>query len=214
MSGLVHEDLGTKGKRRRVGINIDLKRAYKQVPSMPTQQCLAVVCLWDPWRKCQAYFVLRVLPFGVHNAVFCFGSLARALEVILVVLFAVCLVQYVDGCPQVEVEGVAGSTAEEVLALLGWEVKRLDGEVPKFCLNFTPLGVVVNLEAVVRDALVIADKPERLAAVVEAVAAFLDAQLVDPIALESLCGKLLYTRAQCFGRCAADGCGEVPQAGC
>eukprot|EP00972_Heterocapsa_arctica_P015796 2328146-Heterocapsa_arctica.AAC.1 len=69
--------------------------------------------------------------------------MARALEIILTRLFSLTLSQYVDDYPQIEPRGSTRSDAcavEQVLALLGWGLKRKDDKVPDFDVRFTALG--------------------------------------------------------------------------
>ena len=154
----LHEGFRAKSSRA-----LDLRRAYRQVPICPSMQCLCVVGLWHPKYKRLKYYVLRVLPFGARNSVYTFGTIAFALSCVLVSLFKLSLTQCVDDFPQVEPRASAESAlvCEAVLALLGWEVKQVDGKVPAFDQSFVALGVEYDMHAADRDLLVIRDKPGR-----------------------------------------------------
>ena len=79
-----HPQFLSVAQRRLVGRTVDLRRAFKQLAIGAEFSSLAVVCIWHPgWRR-PAFYVLRALPFGTRNAVFVFGAVARAIDIILV----------------------------------------------------------------------------------------------------------------------------------
>ena len=119
-SGFVHYSYRNPNSRKLVGRAIDLKRACKQLAIAPSMASVAVICLSDPRNQGPRFFLLRALPFGARNAVFTFGAVARALEMILVGLFSFLLEQYVDDFPQLEPEALTGGGIQpmDVLATL------------------------------------------------------------------------------------------------
>ena len=128
---------------------------------MPSLSPLLVIAFRHPARTGIAYYVLRGMPFGARCAVYVFGAVARAIEMILAELFLLALTQYVDDFPQLE---PAASTdgavvAEQVMQLLGWELKR-DGAgcFPSFASSFSALRVVFDLSNVMGNELKTSNK--------------------------------------------------------
>ena len=168
-------------------------------------QCLCVVGLWHPKHKRLKYYVLQVFPFGARNSVCTFGTIAFALSCVLVSLFKLSLTQYVDDFPQVEPRTSAESAlvCEAVLALLGWEVKQVDGKVPAFEQSFVALGVEYDMHPAERDLLAVRDKPGRHEKVQELVSKIVGENKGSHSMLQSLRGLVNFSRSQCFGRCGA-----------
>ena len=147
---------------------------------------------------------MRALPFGARNAVFVFGSIARALELILLRLFDIVNGQYVDDYICFELAGLVDQeedTMVQVLELLGWQVKKVEGMVPEFADIFHLLGVRFDLRRAEVGELVIDNKPERAQKICQDIERILEAGRVSPQEVEVLRGSLNFTRAQCFGRC-------------
>ena len=71
------------------------------------------------------------------------GAVAKTLHIILTKLFNYLVTQYVDDFPQLEPEHMSreGPGPEDVLRLLGWEVKKGDEGIPTFKDTFICLGV-------------------------------------------------------------------------
>jgi len=126
LRGRLHRGFVPKAARSLRGRALDLKRAFKQLAPLPSLSPLLVIALWHPARNGVAYYVLRAMPFGARNTVYVFGTVARAIEMMLSELFLLALSQYVDDFPQLEPEASTDSAtvAEEVMQLLGWEVSK------------------------------------------------------------------------------------------
>ncbi|CAK0909372.1 unnamed protein product [Prorocentrum cordatum] len=206
LRGRLHQGFAPKAARSLRGRALDLKRAFKQLAPLPSLSPLLVIALRHPARNGVAYYVLRAMPFGARNAVYVFGTVARAIEMILSELFLLALTQYVGDIPQLEPEACIDSAtvAEEVMQLLGWEVKRdAAGCLPRFASSFSALGVVFDLSRVVDSELMISNKPERATRASELARALAEGGWVKQPVLTQLLGVLAYSRAQCFGRCGA-----------
>ncbi len=205
MRGRLHPGFKDLKARMPVGRALDLKRAYKQVPTAPSMRRLVVVALWHPGLQKVVYYILYVLPFGARNSVFIFGGLARALEMIMAWCFQLILTQYVDDFPQLEPAASAESATvfEEVLGLLGWQVKKNDGEIPQFCLDFTALGVQFDLRSATQGKMHIMNKLGRSERVAEVVQQVRSGSGPRRPLLETLRGLVGFARGQCFGRCGA-----------
>ena len=164
LEGPLHPSLKDPDKRRVQGRTVDLKQAFKQLAPAPAFAPLTVVGIWHPRFAALRYYLLRALPFGARNAVFTFGATARALECILTGLFGVVTAQYVDDFPQFESEDLVSEEDDimlDVLRLLGWEVKKPEGEPPKFNQVFTLLGVRMHLGVHHEGAVLVTNKKER-----------------------------------------------------
>ena len=198
----MHADFEQKHARRLKGRALDLKRAFKQLPIVPSMLRLAVVGLYHPQEKEVRYFALRALPFGARNAVYAFGGVARGLEMIMVNLFAFLLEQYVDDFPHIEPAELCdqGVQPEHVLDLLGWDIKEPDGITPQTCDEFDVLGVHFDLRETRHGVVKVSDKPGRRDRIEELVKAMLAPNAPLKKLAESLRGVLGFSRAQCFGR--------------
>ena len=207
--GVLHEGLRRAASRQVRGRALDLKRAFKQMPIAPSMAPVSVVCIWHPVRRRPAYYVLRAMPFGARNAVFSFGAIARTLELILVRLFWYPMAQYVDDYPQLDFAATAdcGVDAVEVFELLGWTVKKPEvcgvPAVPKFGPTFSALGAIYDFSCMVRGAILVRDRPDRIERVGKLVGGIIKDQNGRREAAVALRGLLGYMRAQCFGRCGA-----------
>ena len=205
--GRLAPEYGGKEGVRPVGRAIDLKAAYKNVAPDAASSRLAVVGVWNPLLRRPELFRLFALAFGARNSVFIFGYFGRALEAILVEIFQVALVEYVDDFPQIEPDRTAQSAwevAEEVLALLGWAVNREEAKRRPFGPVFKPLGIVLDLTGFTRGRIVVRDKPERTQATLKELADMAAAGSVPAIA-GSLRGKLQFAKGQAFGGSGAFG---------
>jgi hypothetical protein len=113
--------------------------------------------------------------------------------------------QYVDDFPQLECEGLVGQGCDiiDVMVLLGWEIKKVEGTIPTFGWTFSALGVNFDLNRQEEDKVVIQDKPERAARITGLIRKIVDSKYVNQKSIAVLQGILAYTRAQCFGRCGA-----------
>ena len=203
--GQLHSSYGAPGELNLEGRALDLQRAFKQLAIAPAQRPLAVISLWHHKKEELMFYMLRALPFGARNAVFVFGSVARCLELILVVLFYYTVTQYVDDYPQLEPQKVheGGVDVAEVLDLLGWSIKKFEDKIPCFGSSFPALGVVFDLSRQKEKKVVVANKPERAAKVSDLVASLKAGPRPSTRTAETLRGVLGWARAQCFGRCGA-----------
>ena len=171
--GQAHHAYRGAGGRGLRGRALDLK----QLAARPSMLRAAVICLCDPDRKKRSYFILKSAPLGARNVVYVFGAVARASEKILVVAFAFLVCQYVDDYPNLEPAAAAnrGIGPEDVLDLLGWEVKSVDGEIPKHEDRFECLGVEIDLQPTVEKKALVRVKASRVRKIGDLVADVRDA---------------------------------------
>ena len=203
LSGPVHPRFRSARARQPVGRSMDIEKAYKNVPVHPQLAPMSVVGLWSPESGRAEFFRLFALAFGARNSVFSFGAFGRAFDYILSNLFLLVVSQYVDDFPQVEPEAVADSahrTAVEVLLLLGWNVKADGPKAAAFADSFTALGVVFSFAEVAQaGVVVVSNKQDRGARILEALEQQAQAPAFSPAAAASIRGKLQYARGQVFG---------------
>ena len=142
--------------------------------------------------------------------------MARALEVVAARSIWAVATQYVDDYPQVVPEELAngGPDLDDLLALLGWEVKKVKGNeadgggeeaetIPRYGKSFSPLGVVVKLPSTGTNKMEVADKPERVDKLKSFVTGLKLGAVLRPGAVSSFRGAVGYSRSQAFGRCGA-----------
>ena len=204
--GWVRTEFARPGQRTITGRTLDLRRAFKQLAPSPSMASLTIVAVWDSRAGGVRYYELRALPFGARNAVFGFGSVARSLEIILVNLFDVFTGQYVDNFPQFEFAQLAAERSDtmvEVLKLLGWDVKKVNENIPEFCSSFGLLGVIVDLHEASAGRITLRNRPDRAAKIEADVAAIIARGWITAQEAEALRGSLNFARAQTFGRCGA-----------
>ena len=112
----------------------DLKGAYKQFPRAAAQGHLSIVAVWDPTSEKVKFFEAQALMFGAKAAVPGFNRCARAMEALLVKMFAVPTANFFDDYPMVEFSATAGDSARivgELGDLLGWVWKDPAAEAAK-----------------------------------------------------------------------------------
>ena len=112
----------------------DLKGAYKQFARSTAHGHLSIITVWDPIAGRARYFEAQALMFGESAAVYGFNRCARALEALMVKMFAVPTANFFDDFPMVDFAGIAHDSARTVEALgelLGWVWKDPVAEAAK-----------------------------------------------------------------------------------
>ncbi len=184
-----------------VGRNLDLKKAYKQLLADPKQARFAVTSVWNPFESKSELFVLLAVAFGAKNAVLAFNWCARALEHLLTGPLHLIMVSYFDDFAHLAPAGlqeVARSTAEEALAILGWDFKE---GIP-FSDIFTSLGVIFDLRrSSDLGVIAVSNKPERADRVDEVFSQCKKAGAISAATAASLRGQLQFSSAQIFANC-------------
>ncbi len=200
LRGKLHSDWTPQGLAL-VGRNLDLKKAYKQLPADPGQARFAVTSVWNPCKSRPELFVLLAVAFGAKNAVLAFNWCARALEHLLTGPLRLIMVSYFDDFAHLAPAGLqeaARSTAEEALSILGWEFK----EGAPFADIFTSLGVVFDLrESSDHGVISVTNKAERADRVDEVFSQCKKAGFVSAATAASLRGQLQFASAQIFANC-------------
>ena len=112
------------------GRAIDLEKAFKQLGRKHAHGCFSICAAWNPLEAEVELLEALVMPFGAKARAHSFHRLARALSVILNVLFLVANNHDFDDYPLVgpEVdEQNMEDTAMAVVSLLGRKVKTGKG---------------------------------------------------------------------------------------
>ena len=147
LRGVLHPGFREEESHRLVGKCLDLESAYRQLAVRPSQRHLAIFSLKNPVSGQVEFFECNALPFGASAAVHGFNRAAMALEKIMMSMFGIPCTHYFDDFSFIAPAAVAEPVlelAQEVLDLLGWEVKGETKDVP-LDVCFTALGVSFDL---------------------------------------------------------------------
>ena len=130
-----------------VHLELDLSKAYKQLPILPAHRDLAVVFFRDRSGNPQ-YFVPNALMFGSTAAVYAFNRVSRSLWFLINKFLLVPCAVYFDDYPMFCPENSAESTdllVSDFLDLLGWRHDRTGPKGKPFAPAFDVLGLTINL---------------------------------------------------------------------
>lgn len=117
------------GKRKEfdwVGKTLDLSKAYKQLPILPSHRDLAVTSFRDSKGKAR-YYIPNALMFGATAAVYAFNRVSRSLWFLINVYLKVPTAVYCYDYPMFSPETSAQETdnvVSDFLDLLGWRHDR------------------------------------------------------------------------------------------
>ena len=145
------------------------------------------------------------LPFGAVSSVLAFNRVARALRMVMSRLFKLVVTNFFDDFCQLEVgllRSPAWSTAEALVALLGWKISMGEDKRHPCQKRFEILGAVVTLPEVGSKVIEVSNKQtrlEQLALQVEEMKSFLGKHVARS-QLESIKGRLLYASGHTYGR--------------
>ena len=185
---------------RPVMKTIDLKSAYKQFALRPSERPLVTVCLESPVDGEVKGFVATALPFGAVASVLHFNRAARLLQRLFWEV-ALASANYFDDYPVMELQGLAAnaeSTASAVCKLVGFKTAS-DKELP-FSASASMLGVVVEASDASGSHVLVRNKGERAAELVESLDEVLCRGSVAPQEVPRLFGRLQFAEAQVLGR--------------
>ena len=127
---------------------LDLKHAYKQLGRNPADNWSSVLAVANPHDGSVYFFEAVALPFGAVSSVLAFNRVARALRMVMSRLFKLVVTNFFDDFCQLEVgllRTSAWSTAEAIMALLGWKISMGEDKRHPFQKCFEILGAVVTL---------------------------------------------------------------------
>ena len=203
--GVLHDSFSIDDARRVCGRTLDLEAAYKQMLVRESSLWASVLLVPSPGGE-KHYFISRVLPFGASAAVYAFNRIARAIYAVGVKLFGLIWTNYYDDYPQLDLSACGDSaqvTAEHLLDLLGWRYsKKMSKRLP-FGGEFSALGVVFDFSQTQELAVIVGNKPDRVAHIVQEITGILECGSFPPPVATSLRGRLQFAEGQTFGRAVA-----------
>ena len=169
---------------------LDLSDAYKQLAVDPTEAWSRVLVAYCPATGKPSYFMTRSLMFGSTSSVYAFNRISRSLWFLGQHYLWQWSTNYYDDYPSVETaltSGSARTTMEGLLDELGWDFARDGRKACPYSKSFEVLGAVCDLSG---GQVVLANKPSRVAKVVEAAEAWLTADWIGPSDAASMQGVL------------------------
>ena len=216
LSGQRHQAWDLPESRRLVARTTDLKSAYKQLAVRPSQRWASVVTVTDPRSREPRHFVSNTLLFGQVAAVMGFNRAARALKKVMIRSLSCMMTNYFDDYPQLEPVLTSEGCEEcvkELFDLLGWTISTDDSKDKRFGFSFDLLGVRVDLNAMMKGRLVVANKPERLLELRATVRQVLSRGSLIPVEAASLAGRLGFLGSFFAGQLACAAVREVRKRG-
>ena len=148
------------------------------------------------------YYEQLVLPFGGTASVYNFNWVARGILYIMVVLFCLMSTHYFDDYACLEFDSLADHTqvvVDSLFSLLGWQTKE---QIP-FATAFSPLGVVCDLGEAPSGVIRFTNKKSRVDEIAQDVQRIAGAGFIRRAEARSIRGRVLFSRAQVFGKVGA-----------
>jgi len=203
--GVLHPQFRDE-KAKLLGKCVDLEAAYRQLAVRPSQAHLSIVCVKNPETGEPEFFEICAMPFGASASVHGFNRVSAAIEAILVQILGIPCTHYFDDFTLLVPEEGGLELIEvlkEGLDLLGWKLKA-DKETP-LDSSFIALGVVFDLSQCFHKVpnLVVKNKPGRPEAIRADIAKILNTRKISGILAQRVRGKMVFARAQTFGRVGA-----------
>ena len=190
---------------------LDLKQAYKQLVRHPEDSWASVLAVMNPDDSEVYFFEAVALPFGSISSVLAFNRSARALRTILAKIFKLVVTIFFDDFCQLELgllRNSAWTTAETVMALLGWTISTSDDKRKPFSKDFEIFWAAVKLPPAGAKIMEVSNKASRILQSkeqVEDLKSFLGSH-VSRTKFESLKGRMLYAAGHTYGRCTQLAC--------
>ena len=208
LRGVLHPGFREEESNRLVGKCLDLESAYRQLAVRPSQRHLAIFSLKNPVSGQVEFFECNALPFGASAAVHGFNRAAMALEKIMMSMFGIPCTHYFDDFSFIAPAAVAEPVlelAQEVLDLLGWEVKGETKDVPLDAC-FAALGVSFDLQHATdyrHPCLVVSNTENRVKELTKTIREFLKSGKMSAAEAAQLRGRLVFANSQIFGKLGA-----------
>ena len=193
-------DLDTFGWK---GKTIDLSEAYKQCATSPDSMWLSAVAVYEPKEGAPHIFAQRTLPFGASGSVVAFNRVSRALWFLGAVFLEIIWGNFFDDYPTLAPTVLSSSVSTAAILmfkLLGFRVSDKPGKDKPWSELFVALGVQFDIARLPKSQSLVLNKPERVAAVSQALEDCERSKYATLKVCDSLKGKLNYMEAQIFGR--------------
>ena len=155
---------------------LDLSKAYKQMPILPSHRDLAVIFFHDSAGRTR-FYIPRALIFGATAAVYGFNRVSRSLWWIINKFLGIPAAVYFDDFPLLVRQNlweVADRAVSSLLNLLGWD-HAATGEGSKgkpFATTFNVLGMSLDLSRLAEGVIILANKEGRAERLSEKVESF------------------------------------------
>ena len=206
LRGDLPEGVSVAQARSWAGKTVDLKAAYRQLPTRPSEAWASVIAVYNPLQKNTGLFIQHALPFGAVGSVSGFDREARALWAAVSFWLRLSWTNFYDDYPTVELE--ANATQADIairamLMILGWTMTTDPSKCKAFEKVFDVLGVSVDLSLVPAGKVVVRNKVTRVETICEQIAGVeAEGFMSAPLAAE-VRGKCQFAANQLFGRVAA-----------
>ena len=181
------------------GWALDEKKAYRQIPILPSHRKYAVVAVVDPKSGSYKYFLMNSHSFGFTSAVYNYNRRPLSLQYILVKIFRVPTDFYFDDRFGFEPKGSIRSsfdTTKKVYQILGVLAEDSKAQGPE--KNFDEpeiLGVLFDLKE-----MMIRIKEGRRVQLTHEIDQIIDQKLLLPGHAAKLKGKLMFGASQLYGK--------------
>eukprot|EP00439_Symbiodinium_sp_Y106_P005317 s10015_g1.t1 len=185
-----------------VGKTLDLTKAYKQLPILPTHRDLCVILVADKDNATQ-YYIGNALVFGATSAVFSFNRVARSLWFLISKLMQVPCCFFFDDYPMfcLESEGEeVDRVVSDFLGLLGWDHATSGSKGLAFSKAFTVLGMQLDLSQLASQTIVLSNKPGRTDRIVQKLQEVAEAGNINKHEAQVLRGLLQFASGFYAGR--------------
>jgi hypothetical protein len=195
------------GKATLQGRTADLRSAYRQLAVADSSAWCAVVAVFVPGPGNElggkvVYYLQRALPFGAVASVVAFNRFSRLLWRIASSTLKICLTNYFDDFPMVDVPATANSsrlTFESLLLHCGVPFATAEKKRKPPAEQFSMLGVLMDLSQT-RDGIIRVRNTESGTAELNAtITSILNSSSMTPAVARSLAGRLQYADRQIYG---------------
>ena len=184
-----------------LGKTLDLSKAYRQVAIHPESRKHAVLGFPAEGGAWQ-YYLAKSLPFGASASVFGFNKIALAILHILVVKFLALATDFYDDYTLFEFQPAASlmdKVTMRLLAILGWAFAKTGKKFVPFGPTVVSLGVSLDLTKIWDGQIQVANKPGRIAKIMELLKPIIAGKPVTKTQLASLHGLINFAGGYVLG---------------
>ena len=194
------------GKATILGRTADLKSAYRQLAVADSSAWCSVLAVFVPMDNERGgrvdYYLQRALPFGAVASVVAFNRFSRLLWRIATVSLKLCISNYFDDYPMVDVPATAMSSwlsFEALLLACGVLFATADKKRKPPADQFGMLGVLMDLRGAPEGLVLVKNTPARKEEITATIASILEKSSMSPSLASSLSGILQYAERQIYG---------------
>ena len=181
----------------------DLSSAYRQLALSAKGRESAYIAVYDPHKRCTAYFACRAVPFGAIRSVHSFLRLARAIWWLGVACCDLMWTSYFDDfivITQPELMQSTGSVITSLFRLTGWIFAEEGKKATPFDISCKALGVVFYVSDASTGELLVKNTNERIEELRTDILGTIDDGFIMGVKARSLQGRMLFADSQIFGR--------------